>query len=590
MDRQLIGIKLFVVNITSGAAANGVSGSGLGAAGSNGNTGGGGNNGSCDGAPGNGGTGGATVGGGARAGGNGGNGGRGGDGDASGCVSGASGTVGSNGGAGAARDPSAGGGGGGGRPGGPGASASGGIGVSEATNGTLGTPNHTAGDRPTNITYSNFFVPAPQSANGGDGTGGGGGAGGGGGGSNAECGCCWCVVDDGGGNGGGAGGSGGQGGQGGAGAWGAGSSFPRWVNGTLGTISSTTLVAGTAGTGGTGQTGGGGGTGGNGGSGAGACTGEVGAGGNGSKGANGAAGGRGRDGATGISAQVLSQSGGTGTTSSPSVTIPTSPTVTINYNNYKPCRNSEIYLSTSQVSPTWSFSGTGFATVNDCRGNLGSTTLNSTSPIVYTNTANQTSSITVGGVTFTDYLVISADARTAPVITPSASTICIGGSVDMSKTSWNTPEDFDWDVFDGNNVTSPACGAALTSNLTTNTSNSATPTFGPFNTAGVYTIKYKEKDGCCGWSIPAYTTVTVVADPTMLTQPTDADICQNYSLTLTTAATGGTGTFSYQWQVSTSNCPMAGQMWHLEAMLLPILYQQLQQGNIFSDALLHKLA
>jgi hypothetical protein len=46
----------------------------------------------------------------------------------------------------------------------------------------------------------------------------------------------------------------------------------------------------------------------------------------------------------------------------------------------------------------------------------------------------------------------------------------------------------------------------------------------------------------------AVTTVTVVADPTIATQPTGSNICPGGSASLSVLAANGTGTFSYQWQ------------------------------------------
>jgi len=63
------------------------------------------------------------------------------------------------------------------------------------------------------------------------------------------------------------------------------------------------------------------------------------------------------------------------------------------------------------------------------------------------------------------------------------------------------------------------------------------------------TTKYRAvvTNGTCLFSNSTEATVTVVADPT-LSQPDDVNICLGGSTVLTTLASGGTGTYSYQWQ------------------------------------------
>ena len=58
--------------------------------------------------------------------------------------------------------------------------------------------------------------------------------------------------------------------------------------------------------------------------------------------------------------------------------------------------------------------------------------------------------------------------------------------------------------------------------------------------------------GTCSSGNSTETAVTVVADPT-LDQPANVSICKGGTTTLTTEASGGTGSYSYQWQYSTTS-------------------------------------
>ncbi|MEI6765836.1 MAG: T9SS type A sorting domain-containing protein [Bacteroidota bacterium] len=73
---------------------------------------------------------------------------------------------------------------------------------------------------------------------------------------------------------------------------------------------------------------------------------------------------------------------------------------------------------------------------------------------------------------------------------------------------------------------------------------------------GTNTIELRKNCSASGCDISPVTTYTwnVVADPAMSTQPSDASGCPNFSCTISADASGGTGTFSYQWQVSTNSC------------------------------------
>jgi len=49
-------------------------------------------------------------------------------------------------------------------------------------------------------------------------------------------------------------------------------------------------------------------------------------------------------------------------------------------------------------------------------------------------------------------------------------------------------------------------------------------------------------------------TVNILADPTITAQPSGGNICRNSAYTMSVAASGGTGTLSYQWQSNTNGC------------------------------------
>ena len=528
------GYEIIRCSISTGSAGNGNNGSGGGANGVNGDPGSGGGSGSCDSnSGGNGGAGGSSGGSGVREGGNGGSGGNG----RYSATNGNNGNLGANGGGGASRDNSAGGGGGHSDcNGGDAGSASGSITTTDAANGANGS-SWGVGDRPTNYVYSTHFVPGAQANFGGDGGGGGGGAGGGGGGGQGENGCCWCTCLDGTGNGGGGGGEGGQGGQGGGGAWGGGGTFAIWVNGTLGSLQDVNLSAGTVGTGGSGQGGGSGGNGGNGANGASSCSGEVGIGGRGSRGGHGGNGGRGRDGANGQTGQLVDD----GVTSSPSVTIPTSPIVTINYNNHAVCINSAVNLEKNTGS--WTLP-TSFSFVEDLYTPGGTSYGTGSTPIeIYTTTPSISRDVVVGGTTYGDYLQVTGDNRTAPVITVSDNDICAGASINFSATSWGTELEYSWEVFDDVTPT--------VSTVPVYTSTLESPTSTDFTTPGTYLVKYQVREECCGWSIPDYETFQVANPQTAGSVGTDHEICSGgtpSTLTNITLPSGGTGALTYQWQ------------------------------------------
>jgi gliding motility-associated-like protein len=346
-----------------------------------------------------------------------------------------------------------------------------------------------------------YFVPAGQAEVGQNGGGGGQGAGGNG----SRGGTCVCINNDG--KNGGVGGAGGRGGTAGTGGFGSGGSFAIFAhNSATGAnvqnsqlnIPGAVALGGTGGTGSTGQLGFNGGARECNNS---ACT--VRCSGNGGRGGNGGNGGRGRDGSNGVNAHYVNN----GAVSNPSTSIPNFPIVSIEYNNSKACINSEITL-TKDGPNSWTLP---LPFVNDVSGapaQLTTSSYSNGSPTVkvYSTTPGQLVNMTVGGATFNSYLRIADDNRALPVIDVSPANIsCINGAVDLSATSWGTEVEYDWRIYQGNNVNSPSLTPSTLEN----------PSFNLVGLpAGMYTVRYRVREICCGWSIPVYDTLRIVDVPT----------------------------------------------------------------------------
>ena len=189
-----------------------------------------------------------------------------------------------------------------------------------------------------------------------------------------------------------------------------------------------------------------------------------------------------------------------------------------------------------------------------------STTLQTSSIIndvlVNTSTSSQSVSYTVNAVsnlgactatsTFTVNLVQPL------VVQPlSNQTICIGGGLSaplvLTPSGGSGTPTFSWTL---NSTTTPVATTA-----------SYSPPI--FNTVGTYLYTGTVSSGPtgCVQTVGQSATITVVADPTITTQPIGASYCQNASPVnpLSVIATGGTGTFNYQWYSSTTNNNSGGQ-------------------------------
>jgi len=338
-----------------------------------------------------------------------------------------------------------------------------------------------AGNRPTNYTYNTYFIPGAQADNGSGGFGGAGGGAGGGGGDQSKS-----YDNDGSGAGGGGGGGGGQGGEGGSGAFGGGGNFGVYASGGATKFLYDILFSlGNAGDGGTGGDGGNGGTYGSGN--IGGREDEVGNGGNGARGGTGGDGGRGRDGANGVKSNQYNT-----TLSGTSVPNPTTLTTTA----YGGCTNS--VFDYTKGSGSWA----GLSFINDINASNTSYT-NTSSPVkvYYTSTGHKTINVSSTNYTNFDYV---GTIRTLPSVTLSDNQICVGGSIDLSATSWGTETQYQWQIFRGDESTDPLVWSSVLADP-----NGA----GPFNTVGDYLVKYQVFESCCGWSIPIYEDFEVVSNP-----------------------------------------------------------------------------
>ena len=189
----------------------------------------------------------------------------------------------------------------------------------------------------------------------------------------------------------------------------------------------------------------------------------------------------------------------------------------------------------------------------------------STKALIYaTNNNNAYYDLVSGAVTYPKYLELTADSRPLPVASitatdgsalPDSNRICVGASVKGSNSvSFGTKVEYKWEVYSGlsapTNETSPG-STVFTSSL-------ATPIFGAFNTPGRYTVRYQERDLCCGWSIPVFNVIVVEPQPgtpTATKNPNIDSLCEGETLTLNspTSPSGGAGTCNVEYRYTTNN-------------------------------------
>ena len=410
--------------------------------------------------------------------------------------------------------------------------------------GTAGANGANANPAPpiANNTFNNFWIPNGASAAGADGEGGGGGKGGGGGGRQSGGFC-----DNGGGSGGGGGGSGGEGGTAGTGGLGGGGSFGiyRFNSSTGAAIQDIVInLPGTIATGGQGGFGAAGGIGGRGGCGEGGnntsltaggslgnnggnCStarvcgnAEVGAGGQGGVGGNGGDGGDGQPGASGINEYMVTD----GVLTNPSTSIPNPTTIIASYPvNAKGCVNSEITLN--NFNPDFWITP-GATLIEDEAPGISSYDFSDANIIVsYTNSGIY--DVETNGANYLNWIRIIDDSRPGNALFNNPTSVCSGSIFTITADAWGTEVGWEWVLFetDANNPIEVQ---------TSQTANFVVPTVA---TATTYTIRYRVREACCGWSIPYYTTFIVDEEltPTIsLSGPTD--ICSGSTVDLTASA------------------------------------------------------
>ncbi len=140
--------------------------------------------------------------------------------------------------------------------------------------------------------------------------------------------------------------------------------------------------------------------------------------------------------------------------------------------------------------------------------------------------------------------------------TPTTQTICVGATVPVPFTGSFIPgtgtASYQWNTVSG--TTTAAINGAITSTYTP----PVFTTTGSFN----YSVTINTSGSGCTASTSAPIEVIVIPDPTITTQPIGNIYCQNTAAvnitSLSVVATGGSGTFSYQWFVNTTNSNTGG--------------------------------
>jgi hypothetical protein len=232
----------------------------------------------------------------------------------------------------------------------------------------------------------------------------------------------------------------------------------------------------------------------------------------------------------------------------------------------KLCRNSVVSIDRTAGTGNWTLP----ANLNYVKYVNTSTTseFNSTSTpadIYPTNNTAGYYNLQSGSVVFNSYLDLESDARPLPIIGVTATDgsaltsnqICVGGSVKVSNTAaaFGTNLEFKWEVYSGSSAPTKASSPGSTIFSST----LASPTFGPFTTAGTYIVRMQIREQCCGWSIPVFATITVNGDPSA---PTDisfslplsgASICEGSTITVSGASGSTLGVPSYTYEYDYSN-------------------------------------
>jgi hypothetical protein len=227
----------------------------------------------------------------------------------------------------------------------------------------------------------------------------------------------------------------------------------------------------------------------------------------------------------------------------------------------KICRNSVLTINRTAGTGNWTLPSN-FDYVKYVNSATASEyTASSTIANIYptNNTAGYTN-LQNGALVFNSYLNLSNDNRPQPVVNITATDgsaltsnqICVSGSIKVNATSlYGTTMEYNWQVYSG----SAAPTNALSPGTPLFSSSAASPTFGAFNTDGTYIVRLQVREQCCGWSIPAFATLTVKKQPSAPTSITFSSpvvsnqICVGTTNTASTATGSNDGVipYTYEW-------------------------------------------
>ena len=198
--------------------------------------------------------------------------------------------------------------------------------------------------------------------------------------------------------------------------------------------------------------------------------------------------------------------------------------------------------------------------------NSGSTWTNISNAAPYSNATTNTLAITAATAAMTGYqyqcIVTGSCGNTAssaatltvnttPAITvqPAAASVCIGANTSFSVTATGTNLTYQWQVSTNSGSTwTNITNAAPYSGATTNT---LTITAAPATLAG-YIYHVIVSNTGCATATSSGATLTISASTAVSTQPTSKTICAGANTTFSVAGTGS-GSLTYQWQVSTNS-------------------------------------
>ena len=257
---------------------------------------------------------------------------------------------------------------------------------------------------------------------------------------------------------------------------------------------------------------------------------------------------------------------GSSTSNAVTVTIVADPSISSITSNFAECIGGTTTLSVTASGGTPSLIYQWYS--NTSNANTGGTSLGSGSGA---QTATYTPPSTTAGIYYY-YCVVSASGNgcgtatsTAVAVTvvadPSISTEptgfseCVGGTTTLSVTAAGGTPSFLYQWY-SNTSNSNTGGTSLG---TANGAQTATYT-PPSTTAGTnyyYCIVGAGGDGC-GTATSSAVTVTIIAKPSITSDPTGFTECVDGTTTLSVTATGGTPSLVYQWYSNTSNSTSGG--------------------------------